>query len=305
MTLWASHFGREENSDELFLRRDDVPVVDGKVTVKVVSNWAYTLSTIRTASKAGEAQVAGMGVVESPLPPPPPKMGAFPSMFQSDFNECMPSSIPKFVAPMAGAFECVAVAGQGKMAVRQLSPTMSICDRGDVTPYAVIGDGFRTEYDMSMDILLPSTAKQQQQQQQQEYAGAFIGARTKGPVGSGVGMDGVFLVVNASHWYIALNVSAAAEGESIAMGKLPHSDSLKLDNNDAWRRLRLIVSGTTATASVDGTVVASGIRVPPPRDHFTGQVAGVAVNLGKGGYASFGTVGYVDATFDNLSIRST
>ena len=60
----------------------------------------------------------------------------------------------------------------------------------------------------------------------------------------------------------------------------------------------------SATASVDGVVVVAGVKVPAPRDHHTAMVAGFEVDLGQGGYASFGTVGYADVSFDNLSVES-
>jgi hypothetical protein len=172
-----------------------------------------------------------------------------------------------------------------------------------VTPYAVIGDGFRTEYNVSIDVLLPtpSTAVGG------GGGGAFVGARTKGPVGSGVGMDGVFFAVNVTHWHMALNISAVAGADTIASGVLPTSlllSTLLSTPSNKWRRLSLAVSGMSATASVDGVVVVAGVKVPAPRDHHTAMVAGFEVDLGQGGYASFGTVGYADVSFDNLSVES-
>ena len=136
--------------------------------------------------------------------------------------------------------------------------------------------------------------------------GAFVGARTKGPVGSGIGMDGVFFAVNATGWHMALNISDVVGTHTLASGVLPSPplDKVNFFASNTWRRLSLTVSSTFATASVDGVVVAAGVEVPAPRDHFTAEVAGVVVDLGEGGYASFGTVGYADVRFDNLSVES-
>ncbi len=295
VTLWASHFGGDERDAGLFLRRADVPVVDGTVTIEVWPNWAYTLSSIRTASKAGQASVVqGRRESERERPRPSPPQGQFPCAYNDDFDQCVPHSIPKYVAPLAGAFECVAApGGRSGLVVRQMSPAMSICDRGDVTPYAIVGDGFRTEYTVSLDVLLPSSG-----------GGAFVGARTKGPVGSGVGMDGVFFAVNATGWHMALNISGVVGAGTIASGLLPRPPGRA---ESGWRRLSLAVSGARATASVDGVpVVAAGVPVPAPREHHTAKVAGVVVALGEGGYASFGTVGYVAGVmFDNLRVDSS
>jgi hypothetical protein len=120
-------------------------------------------------------------------------------------------------------------------------------------------------------------------------------------------MDGVFFAVNVTHWHMALNISAVAGADTIASGVLPTSlllSTLLSTPSNKWRRLSLAVSGMSATASVDGVVVVAGVKVPAPRDHHTAMVAGFEVDLGQGGYASFGTVGYADVSFDNLSVES-
>ena len=305
LTLWASHFGGEEPGDDLFLRMADVTIVDGKVTIEAKPNWAYTLSSVRTASKGGKDSIVGDGRVAAKRTAPTAAnaVGKFPFIYSDDFDHCALYSIPKYVAPMAGAFECVAANDNVNVSseilhgvvLRQMSPTKAICDRGDVTPYAVLGDGFRTEYNVSIDVLLTNEGG----------GGAFVGARTKGPVGSGVGMDGVFFAVNATRWRMSLNISGVMGPGTIASGVFPPSLGSFPPSNSKWRRLSLAVSGTSATASVDGVVVARKVEVPAPRDHRTAMVAGFQVDLGKGGYASFGTVGYGDVRFDNLRVESS
>ena len=56
---------------------------------------------------------------------------------------------------------------------------------------------------------------------------------------------------------------------------------------------------------IDGAVVVSALKIPAPHEHHTAKVAGVVVDLGKGGYASFGTVGYTGVQFDALSVDSS
>ena len=103
---------------------------------------------------------------------------------------------------------------------------------------------------------------------------------------------------------MALQVGAIGGGGAtvLASGLLPPAVGAMAGR---WRRLCLAVSGVSATVSIDGAVVASALEVPTPHDHHTGKVAGVIVNLGKGGYASFGTVGYTDVQFDALSVDSS
>ena len=295
LAVWSSHFGGDESGDDLFLRQPDVPIVSSTVTLDIRPNFAYTLSTERHASKGQP-------------PSPPPATGHFPTLYTDDFDGCEVSSIPKYIAPMAGAFDCVsASAGRTGRTVRQSSPAKAICDRGDPTPYAIIGDGFRTTYNVSVDVLLPRGGG--------EGGGAFVGARAKGAVGSckilpsNCSMDGVFFAINSSHWWVTLRIGELhAAGSALASGTLPtmaHDSSSLASDVQRWRRISLAVSGTSGWVRVDGALVTQRLRVPAPHDHFTGLVAGKVVNLGKGGYAAFGSVGYTPVEFDRLSVESS
>jgi hypothetical protein len=280
-TVFSSHFGGDEADDDLFVQQPDAVVVDGKVTIELQPNRAYTLSTIRTAAKGKTS---------------PPALAQFPALYTDDFDNCTLCSIPKYLAPVAGAFDCVAAGGGRKgRSVKQASPAKSICNRGDSMPYAIFGDGFRTTYSVSVDVLLPADGS----------GGAFVGARVKGPVGKGAdgvetGMDGVFFAINKTHWHSALRIADVENSKKwIAQGSLPPSA------NGTWRQISLKVSGTTATAAVDGSVVAPALAIPAPRNHSTGTVEGKAIDLGKGGYAAFGTVGYAIVEFDGLHVESS
>lgn len=308
MQLWVSHFGKNETgSTTLFQKQPAVPVVDGKVTLLVEPNHVYTLSTVTTA---GHGETA------------PPQLGSFPSNYRDDFDDCIQASIPKYVAPMSGAFECVAQGsggsggsnGGGGMTVRQMAPALPICDRGDVTPYAIIGDGFRRTYNVTIDILLPADTADTAAGGGGGGGGGFVGARAKGPVGSGTGMDGVFLAINQTSWWVGLKVVAVSGGSGLngtamppsvlASGVLPARGSSS-SVAGGWRTVSLAVEGTRARGTVDGKVLFENMAVPAPHDHYTAKVAGDTVDLGAGGYAAFGTVGYAAGVeFDQLVVVS-
>ena len=295
LILFKSNFGHDPysaDSSELFLRGADVPVIEGSVTLQLLPNWAYTLSTITTASK---------GVTK------PPSSESFPFTYFDDFESCTLSSIPKYVAPMAGSFDCVQTESGGRSGrvVRQSSPAMSICDRGDVMPYAVLGDGFRTSYNVSIDFYLPD---EDASGPAFGGRGVFVGARAKGPVGSHTAMDGIFIAVNASGYHVGLSIGNISQS---AARVILHGDTAAQHDEHAtsswwstWHRLSLAVKHSTARATLDGEVLFDNLHVPMPYEHFTGTVAGSKVPLGKGGYAAFGTVGYTLAEFDNLQIDS-
>ena len=352
LQLWVSHFGSSEtvsSSSKLFQKQAPVAVVGGSVTILVQPNHVYTLSTVTTAGRGRTT-------------PPPP--GAFPAVYTDNFNDCRQSSIPKFVAPMSGAFECVpngggdsgasggaaaaaggdagaaasgdaAAAAAPVMSVRQMAPAFPICDRGDVTPYAIIGDAFRTTYNITLSILLPDPPHDLARAASGGDGGAgsgsggFVGARVKGAVGSHTGMDGIFLAINATAWWVGLKVAdvsadAATNGSDatdaaagrpssvLAAGILPPGSNTELNGGGSgggsgggWRRVSLAVEGTNARGTVDGAVLFANMTVPAPRHHYTAKVAGYVVDLGEGGYAAFGTVGYsAGVEFDVLTVVS-
>lgn len=285
LVLWVSHFGGSESDEDLFVQNPDVPVVNGEVTLEILPNHVYTLSTLRTAQK-------GSTIITS--------MGSFPSTYTDDFETCTLDSIPKFIAPMAGSFECVTSSSERSgIVLRQTTPAKSICDRGDVLPYVVIGDGFRTSYNISIYVLLPKSINTR--------SGAFVGARTKGPVGANngaSGMDGVFFAVNEVSWWVVLNVSALNEAEEVvASGELPEEAGCEIGK---WWELRLIVKDTKGMAFVNGVgVTGEAFEIPDPEEErYTGPVEGDVIDLGPGGYASFGAVGYAEVEFDDLMIWS-
>ena len=132
LSVWKSNFGADPYSaggEHLFQQAPDVPVVDGFVSLELLPNWAYTLTTITTGNK---------GLTT------PPVAGQFPLTYTDDFNDCNLSHIPKFVAPMSGSFDCVDSFHGGRV-VRQVAPSMAICDRGDVSPtrFSVMRSGPR------------------------------------------------------------------------------------------------------------------------------------------------------------------
>jgi len=166
-------------------------------------------------------------------------------------------------------------------------------------PFAIVGDAFRTSYNISLDFLLPPSNSSAS-----DGGGVFLGARAKGPVGSGTGMDGVFAAVNATGYRVGLsifNISGSDPAGLLLQGPLPGQRERLAAG---WHRLSLSVEGVRADASLDGESLFEALAVPAPHEHYTALVSQMRVPLGKGGYAAFGTVGYALAEFDNLTVGS-
>eukprot|EP01052_Picozoa_sp_SAG31_P035192 SAG31_NODE_4214_length_3460_cov_2.941386_3_plen_433_part_00 len=283
--LWQSNFADRPfsaSNAELFTKSTDLTVRGGALQLTILPNWAYTLSTFKHAHRGISA---------------PPRHGQFPHSYEDDFDACPLSGMPRYIAPMSGSFDCIlASGGRRGVSVRQSSPALAICDRGDVMPYAVLGDGLRTTYNVSIDFLLPHSASDKAEE------GIFVGARAKGPVGSHTAMDGIFLGVNRTGWFVALTIGNITIGnERLLDGTL----SAKFSSSRSWRRVSLVVNGTVARASLDGTTLFDNLPIPAPYEHHTGAVAKHIIPLGKGGYAAFGTIGYILAEFDNIAVVSS
>ena len=194
LSVFRSDFGSNPYStQDLFLAQPDL-IADhrGRFTLVLKPNHAYTLSTLRSGRK---------GTTSSPA------VKSFPMSYSENFDTCPLDSIPKYLAPMAGSFDCVNASGgrQGR-SLRQASPEMSICDRGDVMPYLILGDGFRTRYNITVEYLLPEIEANQENQEEVREQGVFIGARAKGAVGDHTGMDGIFIALNNTGYRVALTI---------------------------------------------------------------------------------------------------
>ena len=135
MALWVSNFGafpypNGTRDPGLFSYQGEVAVGQGgEVEVDLRPGHAYTLSTLKHARKGNPAGTS-----------PRPAKGSFPDWYEDSFDECAISKIPNYIAPMAGAFKCTPATGRPGHSLRQASPAKAICDRGDVMPFAIVGD---------------------------------------------------------------------------------------------------------------------------------------------------------------------
>ena len=86
LALWRSQLGLNISEDQLFQQLPDVPIAqdDGIVTVTVVPDAVYTLSSVRTASKAGGGKRRLVQAI--------PKSRAFPLPYADDFEQSTPPS---------------------------------------------------------------------------------------------------------------------------------------------------------------------------------------------------------------------
>ena len=86
LALWRSQLGLNISEDQLFQQLPDVPIAqdNGIVTLTVVPDAVYTLSSVRTASKAGGGKRRLVQAI--------PKSRAFPLPYADDFEQSTPPS---------------------------------------------------------------------------------------------------------------------------------------------------------------------------------------------------------------------
>lgn len=101
IALWRTQLGTNASSSTdadkgYFQQMKDLPVVDGVVSLVVQPDAIYTLSTLRTATKAGGT------------PPTIPPSQPFPLPYSDNFDTSIPPAQGKYWSDQDGAFEVAA-----------------------------------------------------------------------------------------------------------------------------------------------------------------------------------------------------
>ena len=118
LALWRTRLGSENvTEDGLFEQLPDVALVAGKVNVVIDPDAIYTLSTVRTATKAGG------GTSPRHIPASAP----FPLPYSDDFESSTPPSPGKYWSDMEGGFEVATskAPGQSRPASQVLRQTVA------------------------------------------------------------------------------------------------------------------------------------------------------------------------------------
>ena len=251
--VWASNFNRTSSPAQWFVRQRDIrPSVSGTFSLTIRPGWVYSLTTT-----SGQGKGLAAGPAASPFPLP------YSSSLATSGPAGTADDEPAYLAAEDGSFElapCAVPDGGDKTCTAQQAVGAPVFWHNGATPrypYATIGDASMANYTVSADVLVtsPDTSA--------GLIGRF-GCRMAVPdVGQ---FDGyVFDVTAAGAWSLvrnanthpALSVSSCRTGgptatTTLASGTLAHPAGV-----DTWQRLSLTMSGTTISAAVNGTVVAT------------------------------------------------
>jgi hypothetical protein len=253
--VWASNFDPSTDSPgQWFVRQPAIhPNKYGRFSLVIRPGWVYSLTT---TTGQGKGTAAGRPAAPLSLP--------FTESLGSDARAGSADDEPAYLAAQQGAFElarCAVRDGGDHLCTEQEAASTPVFwhTAGSHTnqryPYAVIGTGDWANYKVSADVLLPS---------RHSSAGLIGRFSCREETPNADAFDGYLFNLSATGtWSLTRNANAkptAADSgcapgptrpRTLASGRLARAPSLS-----RWHHLSLSMSGSTITASVDGTQVA-------------------------------------------------
>jgi glycosyl hydrolase family 59/ricin-type beta-trefoil lectin protein/glycosyl hydrolase family 59 (putative galactocerebrosidase) len=254
--VWATNLNSNNQAD-FFVHTTDLTPSGGAFSLTVQPGYLYTVTTT-----TGQ----GRGTATSPA------QGSLNLPYSDDFDGYAAGREARYLMDMEGAFETSACgAGRSGTCVRQASPQQAIPWKTRTDPYALLGNVAWSNYTVSADVLL-------------EKAGnvSLVGRAGSQVTSNQAALNAYYLrVSDTGAWSILRNnlsaqVTTLRSGTTSALG------------TNRWHALSLGFSGSTITASVDGTVV--------------GSVTDTTLSAGQVGFA---TSQGETAQFDNLVVAGS
>lgn len=254
--VWSTNLN-SNNPADFFVHSADITPSGSSFSLTVQPGRLYSITTT-----TGQ----GKGTATSP------SQGSLNLPYGDDFDAYAAGKEARYLMNMEGAFETTACgAGRSGMCVRQASPQQAITWKTRTDPYALLGNVAWANYTVSADVLLEKSGYVE-----------LIGRAGSQVTTNQAALNAYYLRVSDSgSWSILRNnlnaqVSTLRSGTTAALG------------TNRWHTLSLGFSGSTITASVDGTVVGSVTDGTLP----AGQV-GLATSVGE------------TAQFDNLTVAGS
>lgn len=251
--IWSSALGSNDPAS-FFVHSGDVTPSGGNFTVTLQPGTIYTLTT---TTGQGKGSVVGPAAASFALP------------YADNYDGYAVGTEARYLADMQGAFEIsTCAAGRAGRCVRQMSPRAPITWDDLSDPYALLGDIGWSNYRISSDVLL----------EQAGYVEIIGRAGTQHAFGP-AGLNAYYLrVTDRGAWSLFRNNVSNTN-------TVLRSGTVTALGTNTWHNLALTFSGTTITAQIDGTTVAT----LTDSAWIVGQI-GIGTSQGQ------------TAQFDNLSI---
>jgi O-glycosyl hydrolase len=252
--VWSTNV-RSTNPAEYFVHSADLTPAGGNYSLTVQPGYVYSITTT-TGQGKGTATGPGQGTLALP--------------YSDSFDGDPVAGEAMYLMDMQGAFE-VATCGGGRSGrcVRQMSEQAPIYWTSQLAePYALLGDVSWTNYTVSSDVMLERSG----------YA-ELIGRASAYPHEFPGNLDAYYFRVSETGSWSILSNSTSGTVRTLASG------SVSALGTGRWHTLALTFSGSTITATIDGTAVAS-------TNDATWRAGQVGYGTGQG----------VTAQFDNLTV---
>ena len=276
VAVWLSDLSiahADNDTSHYFIEQAPITIgADGSFSLMLMPATLWTVSTVRTGHKGA--------------PPPAPPPASFPASWSDDFNACTPGSEALYFIDQNGGWECVQGDGAHGIVMEQMVPAKPITWRPDETrPHSVIGSAQWRNTDASIDFLLPKATD----------VALFavhcsIAFDKAGPnlITISNVMPGLWLSLSTSSWALFPFVAnVTTPSAALARGSLPSPLQV-----GTWHMVRMSITGTRVTGSLDGTPVFSALDV------------GAAVPVE--GWVGIGTADWGQhVQFDNISITTS
>lgn len=284
MALWRTRLGSVNvTGDGLFQQLADVAVINGRVSVEIERDAVYTISSVRTASKAGGR-----------IPVIPPS-APFPLPYLDEFESTAPPSPGRYWSDMEGSFEVApskaphgSASGRTNHVFKQATAERACCNfipaLDGPLPLTIIGSSSWEDVEASISFYVPG-------------GWALFGVRSKFAAGSffrgGLGKPtGIFIGIDQQGYQLLAGLESASAGL-----KWPCSAdcfaSGHFTGEARWRRATLSVSNRTLTYNV-GEPLAQTLHLPD----------GVGTGSGFAAIATAPGVAGTEIEFDNFTIKA-
>lgn len=289
--VWSSNFDFSspfDTSANWMLHRQDITPSGGTFTLSLQPGFVYTLST---------TEPAGQGARSAS----PPAQANFPMPYNStaDLASAGPAAgdddEPAYLDAQDGSFEVVqcqvqfgantTCTGQTTAGTTSAPPVFWHPDDSAVRyPYAIIGDGSLANYTVSVETLF--TGMSDTSGVIGRFTNRFVGKDAPDQLSIGYFAGYVFDVSATGTWKLISN--SIAGPATLATG------SVGVLGTGTWVKLSLTMSGSTISASVNGTQVTSKTD--------TSETAGLAGI--EAGFTNADSDNWPQVQYSNLSITT-
>jgi hypothetical protein len=254
--VWSTDLSGPGTTNPHMVQDPDLTATNGTYTLTLQPGYSYTVTT---TTGQGASTVTG------------PERSILALPYTDSFSEYSAGEEATYFASMNGAFEAEPCeGGRSGECLRQMAPTTPIrwTDEASDQPYTLMGDLNWSNYTISSDVLL-----------EQSGSAAEILGRVGTNALNNNGLDAYHLRLSDTGAWELLKSDTSWNWTTLASG------TVTAPGTGTWHNLALGFQGSTITATIDGTTVAT-----------------VTNSSYSGGQVGLGTAGYYPVEYSDFSV---